>query len=40
MRIVLARRESVGPWIKLASPLLAVALTLVSARDHLRADRA
>ena len=30
MRIVMSRRESVGTWIKLASPLIAVALTIVS----------
>ncbi|MBX9759537.1 MAG: ABC transporter permease [Beijerinckiaceae bacterium] len=30
MRIVMTRRESVGPWIRLASPLIAVALTIVS----------
>jgi ABC-type uncharacterized transport system permease subunit len=30
MRIVMSRRENVGPWIKIASPLIAVALTIVS----------
>jgi simple sugar transport system permease protein len=30
MRLVIARRQDVAPWMKIASPLYAVALTLVS----------
>ena len=38
MRIVMSRRESVGSGSSSPSPLIAVALTIVSGGDHLRAD--